>query len=136
MFFADRVTFRLVSGTIFGRDVVPEVVREDEDGYLTVREIAGLRLDAQLVTLSACDTGLGRLVGGEGVVGLTHAFLAAGANAVAVADGARETGIGARRSGACCCCAESRSRASGESPWVEHAGAATRESPRPARCGC
>lgn len=50
-----------------------------EDGFLELREIHGLQLDAELVTLSACQTGEGRLLSGEGVVGLTHAFLSAGA---------------------------------------------------------
>jgi CHAT domain-containing protein/predicted negative regulator of RcsB-dependent stress response len=57
---------------------------EGEDGFLTMAEIAKLRIDADQVTLSACDTGLGKLYAGEGVVGLTQAFFVAGARAVAV----------------------------------------------------
>ncbi len=53
-------------------------------GFLSVGDILGLRLDARLVTLSACETGLGRLERGEGVLGLTRAFLAAGAQSVVV----------------------------------------------------
>ncbi len=55
-----------------------------EDGLLQVREILGLQLSADLVTLSACDTGLGKQITGEGVVGLSRAFLHAGARSVTV----------------------------------------------------
>jgi CHAT domain-containing protein/Tfp pilus assembly protein PilF len=55
-----------------------------EDGILQTREIFGLRLAADLVVLSACETGVGRLVSGEGVVGLTRAFFYAGAPSLVV----------------------------------------------------
>jgi CHAT domain-containing protein len=51
---------------------------------LTVYESMGLHLDADLVTLSACKTGLGAQTGGEEVVGLTRGLLAAGARAALV----------------------------------------------------
>ena len=54
-----------------------------EDGWLTAEEIAELDLQADLVVLSACDTGRGRITG-DGVVGLTRAFLTAGADTVIV----------------------------------------------------
>jgi CHAT domain-containing protein len=54
-----------------------------DDGLLQVREIAQLRLDADLVTLSACNTATGKLEGEEGIIGLTQAFLFAGARTVA-----------------------------------------------------
>lgn len=54
------------------------------DGRLTTSRIRDLHLTADLVTLSACETALGYRVRGEGVVGLTHAFLAAGAAATLV----------------------------------------------------
>lgn len=55
-----------------------------EDGFLEMREIADLDLDCDLVVLSACKTGRGQLVTGEGIVGLARAFLYAGARSVAV----------------------------------------------------
>jgi CHAT domain-containing protein len=57
--------------------------RGGSDGILQMREIYRLDLDATLVTLSACQTALGRDVTGEGLVGLSRAFFYAGANAVA-----------------------------------------------------
>jgi len=54
-------------------------------GLVTAGEIArDWRLDAELVTLSACSTGRGREVHGEGLVSFAHAFLVAGARSVIV----------------------------------------------------
>ena len=55
-----------------------------EDGLLQVYEVFNLRLSADLVVLSACETGLGKQVKGEGLIGLTHAFLYAGTPSVLV----------------------------------------------------
>lgn len=53
-----------------------------EDGFLQVREIFNLRLNADLVTLSSCQTGLGQLIRGEGIEGLNRAFFYAGSSSV------------------------------------------------------
>jgi len=49
---------------------------------LDLAGVRALHLDAEMVTLSACDTALGQRLRGEGVVGMTHAFLSAGARGV------------------------------------------------------
>jgi CHAT domain-containing protein len=63
---------------------LPEQEAEGQDnGLLQAWEIfESGRLDADLVTLSACDTALGREMGSEGLVGLTRAFQYAGARSV------------------------------------------------------
>ena len=58
--------------------------QSSEDGILQMDEIMRLKMNADLVTLSACSTGLGKFVNGEGVLGLTRAFFYAGARNVAV----------------------------------------------------
>ena len=55
-----------------------------EDGYLQAAEIYKLEMSADLVVLSACETGTGRMVRGEGVLGLPRAFLYGGASSVMV----------------------------------------------------
>lgn len=55
----------------------------DSDGLMTTGDVMRLRLHADLVVLSACNTGLGNLTG-DGVIGLSRAFLAAGARSVIV----------------------------------------------------
>lgn len=50
----------------------------DEDGLLNTYELANLDLGADLVVLSACNTGFGKLNRGEGIIGLTRGFFQAG----------------------------------------------------------
>lgn len=56
----------------------------EEDGSLLAAEILALQLRADLVVLSACETGLGRITGTEGIVGLTQSWLISGSNGVVV----------------------------------------------------
>ncbi len=55
-----------------------------QDGFLRAHEIYNLNLPAELVVLSACQTGLGKEIKGEGLVGLTRGFMYAGARRVVV----------------------------------------------------
>lgn len=55
-----------------------------EDGILTAKEIFNLKIKAEVVVLSACETGVNKLMEGEELIGLTRAFLYAGAEAVVV----------------------------------------------------
>ncbi len=55
-----------------------------QEGFLRSHEIYNLNLPAELVVLSACETGLGKQIKGEGLVGLTRGFMYAGAARVAV----------------------------------------------------
>ncbi|HEY0006098.1 MAG TPA: CHAT domain-containing tetratricopeptide repeat protein [Pyrinomonadaceae bacterium] len=64
--------------------VLSLVGNKTEDGFLRTDEIFNLKLGAPLVMLSACETGLGKERRGEGVIGLTRAFMYAGAPTVGV----------------------------------------------------
>jgi CHAT domain-containing protein len=55
---------------------------EYEDGYLRLSDIYNLKLSADLVVLSSCESALGKDLGSEGIIGLPRAFLYAGARSV------------------------------------------------------
>jgi CHAT domain-containing protein/tetratricopeptide (TPR) repeat protein len=57
---------------------------ESQNGFLRARDAYNLKLPAELVVLSGCQTGLGKEIRGEGIVGLTRGFMYAGAARVAV----------------------------------------------------
>jgi CHAT domain-containing protein len=64
--------------------VLSLVGNKTNDGFLRTDEVFNLRLGGPLVMLSACETGLGKEKRGEGVMGLTRAFMYAGAPTVGV----------------------------------------------------
>jgi len=64
--------------------VLSLVGNKNEDGFLRTDEVFNLKLGSPLVMLSACETGLGKEKRGEGVMGLTRAFMYAGAPTVGV----------------------------------------------------
>jgi CHAT domain-containing protein len=55
---------------------------KDQDGFLRLSEVMGLKLNADMVALTACQTGLGRRISGEGTMGMGRAFQYAGAKTV------------------------------------------------------
>ena len=66
-------------------EAMGEQMPEGDNGLLQAWEVLSkMRLDAELVVLSACKTGLGSEVRGEGLIGLTRAFQYAGARSVLV----------------------------------------------------
>ncbi|HVG18874.1 MAG TPA: CHAT domain-containing protein [Blastocatellia bacterium] len=62
--------------SLFDKDGQPQ------DGYLRLNDIYNLELPSDLVVLSACNTGLGKQIKGEGMIGLTRGFMYAGASRV------------------------------------------------------
>jgi CHAT domain-containing protein/Tfp pilus assembly protein PilF len=69
----------------------PETAGAEDDGYLSASEIAGLKLDADWVILSACNTAAGGAANAEALSGLARAFIYAGARALLVSHWAVES---------------------------------------------
>ncbi len=69
----------------------PEVAKTDGDGLLTMEKILSLRLNADWVVLSACNTASGNGAGSEAISGLGRAFFYAGARALLVSNWPVET---------------------------------------------
>jgi tetratricopeptide (TPR) repeat protein len=80
----------LESALILAQDQLPDPVDQilagkyPYDGKLTAAEMRRWKLDADLVTLSACETGLGERLGGEGYLGFAQALIPAGARSLVV----------------------------------------------------
>jgi CHAT domain-containing protein/Tfp pilus assembly protein PilF len=64
--------------------VMNQVENNEDDGFLKMSEVLALKLNADMVVLSACKTALGKEMTGEGIVGLSRAFMLAGARSVIV----------------------------------------------------
>jgi CHAT domain-containing protein len=62
----------------------PKTASEEDDGLLTASEVAALKLDADWVILSACNTAAGDTIGGDALSGLARAFFYAGARSLLV----------------------------------------------------
>jgi CHAT domain-containing protein/tetratricopeptide (TPR) repeat protein len=75
-------THALVDDRALGRSALALAPGSSGSGLVTPGELASLRLDADMVVLSACRTAGGVVVDGEGIQGLTAAFLEAGARSV------------------------------------------------------
>jgi len=82
-----------LSGILFAQDTtvtidsleyLPHLVAQQNEGILYQSEIYNLKFNADLVVLSACETGLGKITKGEGVIGLTRALLYAGSKNIIV----------------------------------------------------
>lgn len=79
----DRATSERITDPLLMSGLVLASVPEENDGLLTAQEVIGLDLSVlDWVVLSACSSGLGRLIRGEGLFGLQRAFEIAGAGTV------------------------------------------------------
>ena len=78
------IDYPQMSSIVLGEVSTDVDSRKKQDGYLTLSEAAVLNLNANLVNLSACQTGLAKIQKGEGMSGLVRSFLVAGARKVGV----------------------------------------------------
>lgn len=62
----------------YSKIILAQSEKGNEDGYLKTYEIYNMRLHADMIVLSGCNSGLGKLSHGEGIIGMTRAFLYAG----------------------------------------------------------
>ena len=84
----DKIVF--ATHGYFGKDLAPimepvlvlTLVPPGTDGFLRMTEVMGLDINAEIVALTACQTGLGTRVSGEGTMGMGRAFQYAGAKSV------------------------------------------------------
>lgn len=96
-FVGRKATFRAFSDAASGADLIHLAChgqfRPDRpmfsslhlaDGWVTVRDLVAKRMSAELVTLSACETGISDVFAGEELLGLTRGFLSAGARSLIV----------------------------------------------------
>lgn len=69
---------------LYSKIAFSQTNEDNEDGFLHTYEIFNMRLNAELAVLSACNTGLGKLSKGEGLIGISRAFLYAGVRSLAL----------------------------------------------------
>ncbi|MFO7890007.1 MAG: CHAT domain-containing protein [bacterium] len=72
------------SQPMYSKIVLSQAGNESEDGLLQTYEIYNMKLNADMVVLSGCNTGMGELKRGEGLMGITRAFLYAGVPSLVV----------------------------------------------------
>jgi CHAT domain-containing protein/Tfp pilus assembly protein PilF len=69
---------------MYSKIILCQTGNDEEDGYLQPYEVYNLRLNAEMVVLSGCNTGIGKLRRGEGLISMTRAFLYAGTPSMVV----------------------------------------------------